>query len=144
MTIRSSREIMAWQPPAGWRELSGERRTAYLEQHGIQIPLRPADWNAMEHTQRMDYLAWHTRILYDTPEARSVKLREYHQELRGWSVLMCWWILCLLVALALVWGTGALGEGVGLRIGMTVFVLVGYTMAIFLPMSLTRPDPPRA
>ena len=144
MTIRSSREIMAWQPPVGWRELSGERRTAYLEQHGIRIPLRPADWNAMEHTQRMDYLAWHERILHDTPEARAAKLREYHKELRGWSVLMCWWILCLLVALALVWGTGALGEGVGLRVGMTVFLLVGYTMAIFVPMSFTRPAPPRA
>lgn len=132
---------MAWQPPVGWRELSGDQRRAHLEQHGIRIPLRPADWDTLEHTQCMEYLAWYTRILHDTPEARAAQEREYRKELRAWSVLMCWWGLCLLVALGLVWGTGALGEGIGLRIGMTVFVIAGYTMAIFVPMQITKPSP---
>ncbi|RMB80523.1 hypothetical protein [Streptomyces shenzhenensis] len=89
----------------------------------------------------MAYFAWHDRILSDTPEARAAKEREYREKLRAWRVLMGWWILCLLVGLGLVWGTSALGGGVRLRIGLTVFAIAGYTMAIFVPMQLTKPVP---
>lgn len=136
---------MAWQPPAGWHELSGDRRRAHLEQQGIQIQLRPADWDNMEDTQREQYLAWRTRILHDnTPEARAYKEREYRKELKGWNVLMCWWCLCLLATLGIVWGTDALDERVGLRIGVTVFVIAGFTFAIFVPMQIARPTRPQA
>ncbi len=135
---------MAWQPPAGWHELSGDQRHAYLEQHGIRLPLRPADWDTLEHHQRMEYLVWHGRILHDTPEARAAKEREYRKELRGWRVLMCWWVLFLLVGLGLVWGTDVLAEGVGLRIGITVLAIAGYTMALFIPMQITKPSGPQA
>ncbi|MFF7764160.1 hypothetical protein [Streptomyces griseorubiginosus] len=144
MTLRTSRELMAWRPPTGWRELSREQRRAYLERHDIQIPLKPADWEQMDHDQRMAYFAWHARILSDTPDARAAKEREYRQRLRAWNVLMGWWILCLIAALGIVWGTDALGDArTGMRIGFTLFIGVGYTVAIFIPMQLTRPDRPR-
>ncbi|MFF0570085.1 hypothetical protein ACFYT7_20950 [Streptomyces sp. NPDC004041] len=142
MTMKTSREFMAWQPPVGWRELSGEQRHDYLERHGIRIPLRPADWDELDHDQCMAYFAWHDRILRDTPEARAAKQREFRKDLRVWRVLMGWWVLCLLVALGIVWGTGTLGEGIGLRIGLTLFAGFGYTIAIFIPMSLIKPVPP--
>ncbi|MFI8093974.1 hypothetical protein ACIF9R_37690 [Streptomyces sp. NPDC086080] len=98
----------------------------------------------MDHDQCMAYFAWHDRILSDTPDARAAKEREYWQRLRAWNVLMGWWILCLIAALGIVWGTDALGDaGIGMRIGFTLFISVGYTVAIFIPMQLTRPDPPR-
>ncbi|MEU1600715.1 hypothetical protein ABZ468_50310 [Streptomyces sp. NPDC005708] len=53
MAIRTSKELMALRPPAGWRELSGDQRHAHLEQQGIRIPLYPADWDTLEHAQRM-------------------------------------------------------------------------------------------
>ncbi|WP_328835302.1 hypothetical protein [Streptomyces europaeiscabiei] len=143
MTLRTSRDLMAWQPPTGWRELSSEQRHAYLERHGIRIPLRPADWEQMDHDRRMGYLSWHSRILSDTPEARAAKGARAPQGPAAWNVLMGWWNLCLLVGLGIVWGTGAAGEGIGLRIGITLFAGVGYTMAIFIPMLITRPVPPR-
>ncbi len=133
---------MMWRPPAGWDELSAASRAAYLGQRGMQIPLRPADWDSMEHEQRMAYLNWTQRILHDTPEARAAKWQEYGKELRAWRVLMGWWCLCLLVGLALVWGAGPLGEGLWLRVLITVFVLGGYAMAIFVPMLIARPVPP--
>lgn len=40
--------LMAWLPPTDWHELSGDQRHAYLEQHGIRLPLRPADWDTLE------------------------------------------------------------------------------------------------
>ncbi|MDW8478343.1 hypothetical protein R3L02_42095 [Streptomyces scabiei] len=142
MALRTSRDLMAWQPPTGWRELSGEQRQAHLQQHGIRISLRPADWEAMDHDQRMAYFAWRDSILSDTPEARAAKQDEYRKEIRAWNVLMGWWILCLLAALGIAWGTGTLGEGVGLRIGITIFAAVGYTLAIFIPMQIAKPVPP--
>ncbi|MFI1700315.1 hypothetical protein ACH419_30635 [Streptomyces bobili] len=143
MTLRTSREVMAWQPPTGWRELSGEQRHAYLERHGIRIPPRPADWEEMDHDQRMAYLGWSSRVMSNTPEARAAKEREYRKDLRAWNVLMGWWILCLLVGLGIIWGAGTLSDGIGLRIGVTLFAGVGYTMAIFIPMLISRPSPPR-
>lgn len=144
MTGRSSKEVTAWRPPVGWNEFSAYRRATYLKQRGTQIPLGPADWDTMEPPERMAYLHWSKRFLADTSEARAEKWREYWKEQRAWNVLMCWWMLCLLVGLAPVWGTRAIGEAVGLRVGVTMFVLAAYTMAIFVPMRLTRPDPPSA
>ncbi|MFF4900509.1 hypothetical protein [Streptomyces sp. NPDC001068] len=141
MAIRTSRELMAWQPPVGWHELSGDQRHAYLERHGIRIPLRPADWDTMEDAQRARYLTWHGRILHDTPEARAYKEREYRKDLKAWNLLMCWWCFSLLAALGIVWGTGVL-EGAGLRIGVTVFAVAGFTFAIVVPMQITRPTRP--
>ncbi|MFD8731447.1 hypothetical protein [Streptomyces sp. NPDC059611] len=141
MTTWTSEELMAWQPPPGWHELDGDQRRAHLDQRGIQLPLRPADWEILDHDQRMTYLTWYARILGDTPEARAAKEREYRKELRAWRVLMCWWIFCLFVGLGLVWGTSALGEGTGLRVGITVFVVAGYAAAIFVPMRLNKPVP---
>ncbi|MGI5515315.1 hypothetical protein [Streptomyces sp. CA-106131] len=143
MAIRTSRELMAWQPPAGWRELSGVQRRARLDRLGMVIPLRPADWETLEHDQRMAYLAWSTRILHDTPEARAAKQRAYRKDLRAWWVLECWWILCLIVGLWLVWGSGHPGEGVGWRIVITLIVIVLYTMALFIPMQIAKPSPPQ-
>ncbi|MFF9795680.1 hypothetical protein [Streptomyces bacillaris] len=143
MTLRTSRELMAWQPPTGWRELSSEQRHAFLDRHSIRIPIKPADWEDLDHNQRMAYFAWHDRLLRDTPEARTAKQREYRAKLRAWRVLMGWWILCLLAALGLVWGTEALGDAVGVRIVITVFTLGMYNVALFIPMSLTKPVPPR-
>lgn len=97
----------------------------------------------MDHDRRMGYLSWHSRILSDTPEARAAKGARAPQGPAAWNVLMGWWNLCLLVGLGIVWGTGAAGEGIGLRIGITLFAGVGYTMAIFIPMLITRPVPPR-
>ncbi|MFI7360027.1 hypothetical protein ACIBTP_39670 [Streptomyces avidinii] len=143
MTLSSSKELMAWQPPAGWRELSGDQRSTYLQQHGIRFPLRPSDWEAMEHEQRMTYLNWVSKVMHDTPESRAAKQSEYRKDLLAWRVLMGWWVLCLLTALGIVWGTDAFPEGVGLRIGMTVFALAAYTVTFFVPMGATRPSPPR-
>lgn len=134
---------MAWQPPVGWQELSRERRSAYLQRQGIDIPLRTADWDAMSHDQCTTYFAWRDRILYDTPERWAAKVAEYRKELRAWRVLMCWWVLCLLVALAIIWGAGQRGEAVVMRGVGTVFTLIGYSLAIFTPMRLAKPDLPR-
>ncbi|MEV0693041.1 hypothetical protein [Streptomyces sp. NPDC050388] len=144
MTPKSSRELMAWQPPDGWREMSGERRTAYLEEHGFQVPLRPADWDDMEHEQRMAYLAWNARIWSDTPETRAAEGREHRKKLQAWWALMWWWIGCLAAALGLVWWpAGPLnGGGVVMRAGVTVFVFVGYYIALFVPMRIAKPVPP--
>ncbi|MEU5137117.1 hypothetical protein [Streptomyces californicus] len=139
MTTWTSTELMAWQPPPSWHELSGDQRRAHLDQHGIQIPLRPADWEVLDHDQRTAYCTWRDRILSDTPEAREAKEREYRKKLRAWRILMCWWIFCLIVGLCLVWGTSALGENAEVRVGITVFVVAGYAMAIFVPMRLNKP-----
>lgn len=135
---------MAWQPPDGWRELNSERRAAYLEQLGMRIPLRPADWDDMEHEQRMAYLDWSSRIMHDTPEKRAAEWGEYQKKLQAWWILMGWWIACLIVALALVWWPAgpSTGANMVIRAGFTVFVLAGYGMAILLPMWLTKPSPP--
>ncbi|MGY1528025.1 hypothetical protein ACW69C_30365 [Streptomyces sp. MN3] len=146
MTLpRTSRDIMTWQPPPGWGERSRQERAAYLREHGIEIPVRPADWSAMEHEQRMAYLEWIERHLYDTPEARAARRREYRRERFAWRVLMGWWIACLAAALLMVWWpAGPLdGAAVALRVLFTAFVLGGYAAAILLPMWLVRPSAPQ-
>ncbi|MGC4950970.1 hypothetical protein ACLQ2N_32860 [Streptomyces sp. DT224] len=140
MTSRRSREVMAWQPPVGWHELSGERRSAYLRRQGIEIPLKPADWEEMTSNQRSAYWKWHGRILHDTPEARAAKMAEYRKDLRAWRVLMCWWVLCFATALGIVWGAGRPGDSVFLRAVATVFTVGMYAVAIFIPMQLTKPE----
>ncbi|MCT9010565.1 hypothetical protein [Streptomyces rhizosphaerihabitans] len=143
MTPKSSRELMAWQPPDGWREMSSARRRAYLEEHGFQVPLRPADWDDMEREQRMVYLDWNARIWSDTPERRAAEGREHRKKLQAWWRLMWWWIGCLAAALGLVWWPAGPfnGSGVAMQVGFTVFVLVGYYMALFVPMRITKPVP---
>ncbi|WP_330306233.1 MULTISPECIES: hypothetical protein [unclassified Streptomyces] len=91
----------------------------------------------------MRYLDWYGRILSDTPEARAFKERKYRSDLMGWQVLTSWWIFCLLAGMWLVWGTDVVGEGVGLRIGITVFAIVGYTLAVFIPMLIAKPSRPQ-
>ncbi|MFF3617403.1 hypothetical protein [Streptomyces sp. NPDC002580] len=139
MTRRTSRELMAWQPPVGWRELSGDQRRAHMEDHGMATPHRPSDWDTLGRDQRAAFRAWHDKIFDDTPEKRAATEREHRAEMTGWWLLMAWWSLCLLVALGILWGRGDLIEGVGMRIGLSVFVTAGYAFAIFVPMFIAKP-----
>ncbi|MFJ1958769.1 hypothetical protein ACIOGT_38150 [Streptomyces microflavus] len=97
----------------------------------------------MEHEQRMTCLDWVSRVLHDTPESRAAKQWGSRKDLLVWRVLTVWWTLCLLTALGIVWGTDVFPDGVALRIGMTIFALAAYAITFFVPMSVTRPSPPR-
>jgi hypothetical protein len=145
MTSKTSREVMAWRPPDGWRDMSTERRREYLRDHAVQTPDYPVDWGEMDWSQRAAYRSWNYSLLGDnTPEKRAAEGEEYRKELLAWRVLMCWWVFCLVAALALVWWPdGPLGGGgVVLLTGFTVFVLVGYYLALFAPMQIAKPVPP--
>ncbi|MGY0021047.1 hypothetical protein [Streptomyces sp. cg35] len=147
MAIRTSAELMAWQPPAEWDGLSGDERRSYLHQHGMPTTLTPSDWDTLDREQRGVFVEWRFRILCDTPESlardRAFKEGEYREGLSAWSAMTIWWCLCLTIAVVLIWGLGTASEHVGLRIGGTVFVVIGYALAVYVPMRVAKPCPPQ-
>ncbi|MFF0698379.1 hypothetical protein ACFYU4_37815 [Streptomyces tendae] len=74
----------------------------------------------------------------------SSKALEYRRNLRAWWVLMAWWMVCLAAVLAIIWAPADVMQdaNVATRVLFTVFGLLGYTLAIFLPMAIARPVPP--
>ncbi|MFD3456821.1 hypothetical protein ACFWVC_32180 [Streptomyces sp. NPDC058691] len=144
MRLRTSAELMTWQPPMGWRDLSYQQRAQYLQRIGLEIPLRTSDWGAMDWDQQARYMAWHRRIWNDTPEERAYKWGEYRKELRAWWILMGWWCLCLGVGLGLIWGKGLTHASVAVLVVITVIVVAVYTVSIFLFMFLSKPVPPHS
>jgi hypothetical protein len=134
---------MAWQPPADWREMSGDQRRAYLEQHGMHGGLIPVDWESLDRDKRTQYRQWRDRILSDTPEERVAKELEHRRKLRGWQAAMGWFAFCLLAGLWIVWGTNSVGDSVGARVGITAFAIVGYTVAFAIPGWIAKPTKPR-
>jgi hypothetical protein len=50
---------------------------------------------------------------------------------------MCWWVLCFVVGLAIIWFKAGLDTPEA--VGMTLFAVTGYTLAIFIPMYIAKP-----
>ncbi|MEU4095490.1 hypothetical protein [Streptomyces sp. NPDC026673] len=139
--LMNSRECMAWQPPAGWNDLSYEERFAHLKRLGLSFPLRTSDWDDMDYLQQVRYSHWLGQIMHDTPEKRACKRREERREVLGWWRLLVWWCLCLAGAMALIWTDVVFGASITTaeRVGLTVFTVAGYAVAIGVPMYITAP-----
>ncbi|MFE0058667.1 hypothetical protein [Streptomyces sp. NPDC059003] len=144
------KEIMAWQPPVGWDQLSGERRRRYLERQGIPVPFRPDDWLDLTHSELAAYREWRERLL-NTPEEIGVNTLDRHQrelgayrkDLAVWAAWMCWWALCFLAALLWIWWDFDPQRGnLLMRVLGTAWVVAMYAYANFTPLLLTKPHRP--
>ncbi|WP_455358240.1 hypothetical protein [Streptomyces sp. SYSU K21746] len=66
---------------------------------------------------------------------RSMLARERQQNTRAWWVLASWWILCFVAVMIYVWTKAPTGPA----IGITIAVGFLYTVAIGIPMYLSKP-----
>lgn len=63
----------------------------------------------------------------------------YREDLRAWQLIACWWILCYLVLVAIIFRNG-------FSTSRVIFTLIGgvvYGVTFGIPMHLTKPQPPK-